>query len=129
MHVNQETHPQHEPWNAGRVGGAKPPLKPKHIWALRTRLQIANRVHDLAMLNLAIGGKLRGCDLVTLKVGDVFSGSGIRTRSVIVQHKTGQIIHRRLLSSARSGCDARSPFRFRADGRSRTTRAPSPSRP
>ena len=124
MHVNQETHPQHEPWHGGRIGGAKPPLKPTHVWALRMRLQIANQVRDLA-----IDGKLRGCDLVTLKVGDVFSGNGIRTRSVIVQHKTGQIIHRRLLSSARSGCDARWPFRFRADGRSRTTRAPSPSRP
>lgn len=90
MHADHEPHSQHEPWSAGRIVGAKPPLKPQHIWALRTRLQIANRVRDLAMLNLAIDSKLRGCDLVTLKVGDVFSGNGIRARSVVVQHKTGQ---------------------------------------
>lgn len=65
-HVNQTTDSQHEPWNAGRIVGAKPPLKPKHVWALCTRLQIANRVRDLAMFNLAIDSKLRGCDLVTL---------------------------------------------------------------
>ncbi|WP_454918746.1 tyrosine-type recombinase/integrase [Xanthobacter sediminis] len=90
MHINQETLSQREPWNAGRIVGAKPPLKPKHIWALRTRLQIGNRVRDLAMFNLAIDSKLRGCDLVALKVGDVFSGSSVRSRSVVIQHKTGQ---------------------------------------
>lgn len=90
MFTKQGTSVQGVPWNAGRIIGAKPPLKPKHIWALRTRLQIASRVRDLAMFNLAIDSKLRGCDLVTLKVGDVFSGSGIRARSVVVQHKTGQ---------------------------------------
>ncbi|MFG1342928.1 site-specific integrase [Xanthobacter autotrophicus] len=64
MHINQENLSQREPWNAGRIIGAKPPLKPKHIWALRTRLQIGNRVRDLAMFNLAIDSKLRGwaCD-------------------------------------------------------------------
>lgn len=90
MHVNQENPSRREPWNAGRIIGAKPPLKPKHIWALRTRLQIGNRVRDLAMFNLAIDSKLRGCDLVALKVGDVFSGSSVRSRSVVIQHKAGQ---------------------------------------
>jgi len=68
MQANEESH---SPWNAGRIIVAKPPLKPRHIWVLRTRLQIANRLRDLAMFNLAIDSKLRGCDLVTLKVGDV----------------------------------------------------------
>lgn len=68
MHINQENLSQREPWNAGRIVGAKPPLKPKHICALRTRLQIGNRVRDLAMFNLAIDSKLRGCDLFALKV-------------------------------------------------------------
>jgi len=88
--MNPESLSQREPWNAGRIVGAKPPLKAKHIWALRTRLQIGNRVRDLAMFNLAIDSKLRGCDLVALKVGDVFSGSSVRSRSVVIQHKTGQ---------------------------------------
>ncbi|MCB4771992.1 integrase [Ancylobacter sp. Lp-2] len=58
MHTNHENTTAARAWNAGRIVGAKPPLKPKHIWALRTRLQIANRVRDLAMLNLAIDSKL-----------------------------------------------------------------------
>ena len=48
----------HRPWNAGRIVGAKPPLKPKHIWGIRTRLQLAGRVRDLAMFNVAIDSKL-----------------------------------------------------------------------
>lgn len=84
MHVNQDNLSQREPWNAGRIIVAKPPMQPKHIWALRTRLQIGNRVRDLAMFNLAIDSKLRGCDLVALKVGDVFSGSDVRSRSVVM---------------------------------------------
>lgn len=58
----------YRPWNAGRIIGAKPPLKPKHIWGIRTRLQLAGRVRDLAMFNVAIDSKLRGCDLVSLRV-------------------------------------------------------------
>jgi hypothetical protein len=91
-HMSEASRSHRGPWNAGRIVGAKPPLKPKHIWALRARLQIANRVRDLAMFNLAIGSKLRGCDLVSLKIGDVFSGGGIRARSVVIQHKTRQSV-------------------------------------
>lgn len=58
MHVSQAIYSRHEPWNAGRTIGPKPPLKSKHIWALRTRLLIAGRVRDLAMFNLAIDSKL-----------------------------------------------------------------------
>ena len=52
------------PWNKGKVTGAKPPLRPKHLWSIRTKLQIEGRAPDLAMFNLAIDGKLRGCDVV-----------------------------------------------------------------
>jgi hypothetical protein len=90
MRMNEERTLHGEPWNAGRIIGAKPPLKPKNIWALRTRLQIANRIGDLAMFNLAIDGMLRGCDLVSLKVGDVFCAGGVRPRSLVIQHKTRQ---------------------------------------
>jgi integrase len=78
------------PWNHGRLIGPKPPLKPKHIWALRTRLQHQGRTRDLAMFNLAIDSKLRGCDLVRLRVSDVYLGDGVRLRATVVQQKTGR---------------------------------------
>jgi integrase len=78
------------PWNHGRIIGPKPPLKPKHIWAIRTRLQHEGRIRDLAMFNVAIDSKLRGCDLVRLRVGDVHLGDSIRLRTAIVQQKTGR---------------------------------------
>src|ERR1700694_5326323 len=59
------------PWNKGKLTGAKPPLQPKHVWAIRTRLQIASRTRDLALFNIALDSKLRGCDVVSLKVEDV----------------------------------------------------------
>jgi hypothetical protein len=62
---------QRRPWNKGKLTGQKPPLQPKHVWAIRTRLQLAQRKRDLALFNLAIDSKLRGCDVVSLKVEDV----------------------------------------------------------
>src|SRR3989442_14583718 len=59
------------PWNKGKLTGAKPPLRPKHVWSIRTKLQVEGRPRDLAMFNLAIDIKLRGCDVVALKVEDV----------------------------------------------------------
>jgi hypothetical protein len=59
------------PWNKGKLTGAKPPLRPKHVWSIRTKLQIEGRVRDLAMFNLAIDSKLRGCDVVAIRVEDV----------------------------------------------------------
>src|SRR5215471_2172280 len=59
------------PWNKGKLIGAKPPLRPKHVWCIRTRLQVDGRLRDLAMFNLAIDSKLRGCDVVALKIEDV----------------------------------------------------------
>ena len=58
------------PWNKGKLTGAKPPLRPKHVWSIRSKLQLENRVRDLAMFNLAIDSKLRGCDVVALKIED-----------------------------------------------------------
>ena len=65
------TAPERIAWNKGKLIGAKPPLRPKHVWAIRTKLQIQGRTRDLAMFNLAIDSKLRGCDVVALKVEDV----------------------------------------------------------
>ena len=59
------------PWNKGKLIGPKPPLQPKHVWSIRTRLQLAGRTRDLALFNLATDSKLRGCDVVSLKVEDV----------------------------------------------------------
>src|SRR6516165_3123959 len=59
------------PWNKGKLIGPKPPLRPKHVWSIRSRLQVDGRARDLAMFNVAIDSKLRGCDVVALKVEDV----------------------------------------------------------
>ena len=67
------------PWNKGKVTGAKPPLRPKHVWSIRTKLQIEGRARDLAMFNLAIDSKLRGCDVVAIKVEDIAASATRRT--------------------------------------------------
>jgi integrase len=77
-------------WNHGQIIGPKPPLKPKHIWAIRTRLRHDGRVRDLAMFNIAIDSKLRGCDLVKLRVSDIYLGDSVRLRSSVFQQKTGR---------------------------------------
>ena len=74
-----------EAWNKGKLVGQKPPLKPKDIWAIRIYLQNAHAVRDLAMFNLAIDSKLRGCDLVALRVRDVTHGPQILPRAMVVQ--------------------------------------------
>ena len=78
----------HHPWNKGKLVGQKPPLKPKDIWAIRIHLQNAHAVRDLALFNLAIDSKLRGCDLVNLRVRDVAHGAQILSRTMVVQRKT-----------------------------------------
>lgn len=77
-----------EPWNKGKIVGQKAPFKLKHIWALRVRFQIEGRLRELALLNLGIDSKLRGCDLVALKVRDVCHGDQMATRTVVLQRKT-----------------------------------------
>ena len=80
----------HVAWNKGRLIGQKAPLKLKEIWAIRIRLQLAERVRDLALFNLAIDSKLRGCDLVNLRVFDVSQGRGVFTRAMVMQRKTNR---------------------------------------
>jgi integrase len=76
------------PWNKGKLVGQKAPLKLKEIWAIRIRLQIASRIRDLALFDLAIDSKLRACDLVKLRVRDVCHGDRITTRATVMQQKT-----------------------------------------
>ncbi len=78
------------PWNTGRIIGAKPPFKPKHIWGIRQQLRTAGKVRDLALFNCALDAKLRGCDLVKLRVSDVAPGGIMRDRATVIQQKTGR---------------------------------------
>ena len=80
--------PHHIPWNKGKITGQKPPLKLNEVWAIRIRLQIANKKRDLALFNLALDSKLRSYDLVKIKVCDVAHGSRIAKRSMVMQMKT-----------------------------------------
>jgi len=83
-----------EPWNKGKLIGAKPPLRPKHVWSIRTKLQITGRTRDLAMFNLAIDSKLRGCDVVSLRVEDrpacQVRNDGADSRGDRLLHRSGQ---------------------------------------
>jgi len=73
--------PKRAAWNKGKLIGAKPPLRPKHVWSIRTKLQIEGHTRDLAMFNLAIDSKLRGCDVVALKVSPLMDTPLIVPRS------------------------------------------------
>ena len=76
------------PWNKGKLLGQKPPLKLKEIWAIRIRLQLNHRLRELALFNLAIDSKLRGCDLLGLHVHDVLQGTHVAPRAIVMQKKT-----------------------------------------
>ena len=78
------------PWNNGRLVGQKAPLKRKDIWAIRVWLQLDGRKRDLALFNLATDSKLRGCDLVAIRITDIWSGEGVASRAIVVQKKTGR---------------------------------------
>src|ERR687897_2028817 len=94
-----------KPWNKGKLIGAKPPLRPKHVWAIRTRLLIEGRVRDLAMFNLAIDSKLRGCDVVALKVEDVAPNGYAIDRATVRQKKTGRPVKFELTDQTRQAVD------------------------
>ena len=93
------------PWNKGKLIGPKPPLQPKHIWAIRTRLQLAGRRRDLALFNLAIDSKLRGCDLVSLKVEDVAPHGYAIDRATVRQSKTGRPVRFEITEQTRQAID------------------------
>src|ERR1700746_3218034 len=111
------------PWNKGRLIGQKRPLKPKDVWAIRVRLQLQGRKRDLALFNLAIASKLRGCDLVGLQVEDVSVGGRVRDRATIVQKKTGRPVQFEITEQTRAAIQV-----WLADIRSRNTRYLFPSR-
>ena len=93
------------PWNKGKLIGAKPPLRPKHVWSIRTELQVEGRTRDLAMFNLAIDSKLRGCDVVALKVEDVAPNGYAIDRATVRQKKTGRPVKFELTDQTRQAVD------------------------
>ena len=101
-----ETREHREAWNKGKLVGQKAPLKPKDIWAIRIHLQSAHDVRDLAMFNLAIDSKLRGCDLVSLRVRDVTHGNQVLSRAMVVQRKTQRPVQFELTEPTRTAVAA-----------------------
>ncbi len=88
MNTNTKIENRKVPWNKGKLVGQKQPLKLKEIWAIRIGLQLAQRIRELAMFNLAIDSKLRGCDLVELHVRDIAQGNQVTSRAIIMPRKT-----------------------------------------
>src|SRR5687767_2714139 len=97
--------PHRAPWNKGRLLGAKPPLRTKHVRSIRTILQVEGRLRDLAMFNLAIDSKLRGCDVVSLKVEDVAPHGLATDRATVRQRKTGRSVRFELTEQTRQAID------------------------
>lgn len=96
---------KHQPWNKGRIIGPKPPLLPRHVWAIRTRLQLAGKTRDLALFNLAIDSKLRGCDVVSLKVEDIAPNGYAMKRATVRQRKTGRPVKFEITEQTRLAVD------------------------
>jgi integrase len=92
-------------WNKGKLIGQKPPLRPKHVWSIRTKLQVEGRTRDLAIFNLAIDSKLRGCDVVALKVDDVAPSGYAIDRATVRQKKTGRPVRFELTEQTRQAVD------------------------
>ena len=90
METNTNSNSRPLPWNKDKLVGQKPPLKLKEVWAIRMRLQLAKCHRDLALFNLAIDSKLRGCDLVSLTVNDIATVTGVKSRAGVRQRKTGR---------------------------------------
>lgn len=94
------------PWNKGRIIGQKRPLQISYIWGIRIRLELEGKVRDLALFNMALDSKLRGCDLVKLKVSDVDYGHSVSGRATVLQQKTGSPVQFELTKGTRESVAA-----------------------
>jgi integrase len=116
--------PRREPWNKGKLIGAKPPLRASHVWSIRMKLQLEKRTRDLALFNLAIDSKLRGCDVVAVRVDDVAPNGYTLDRATVRQKKTGRPVRFELTEQTRQAIDeylrlnGRQPGEFLFAGRS-----------
>ena len=107
--MNQDTNDQNNhqvPWNKGKLIGQKSPLKLKEIWEIRIRLQMTKNIRELALFNLAIDSKLRGCDLVTLRISDVAQSNRVSSRAIIMQHKTHRPVQFEITEQTRDSLEA-----------------------
>lgn len=93
------------PWNKGKPIGPKPPLRSKHVWSIRTKLQIDGRKRDLALFNLAIDSKLRGCDVVAIRVEDVAPSGYAVDRATVRLKKTGHPVRFEITEQTRQALD------------------------
>src|SRR3954454_20916663 len=84
-----------------RLVGAKLPLRPMHVWTIRVRLQIERRVRDLALFDIALDSKLRGCDVVGLRLADIMAAGSLRARATIIQQKTGRPLQSEITDQTR----------------------------
>lgn len=95
-----------EPWNKGKLVGQKVPLRPKDIWAIRVRLQLQHRDRELALFNLGLDSKLRGCDLVALRVRDISHGERVASRAIVMQRKTQRPVQFEITQATRDSVEA-----------------------
>lgn len=98
--------PAREPWNKDKLVGQKSPLRLKDIWAIRIRLQLAQRTRELALFNLAVDSKLRSCDLVRLRVRDVTHGERVSSRAIVMQQKTHRPVQFEITEQTREAVTA-----------------------
>jgi integrase len=103
--ISSSPPPCRQPWNKGKLIGAKPPLRVSHVWSIRTKLQLEGRTRDLALFNLAIDSKLRGCDVVAVRVDDVAPNGYTLDRATVRQKKTGRPVRFELTEQTRQAID------------------------
>ena len=96
----------HQPWNKGKLVGQKAPLRFRDIWAIRVRLQLAEKTRDLALFNLAIDSKLRACDLTKLRVRDIAHGEHVSSRAIVMQQKTHHPVQFEITEQTRTVLEA-----------------------
>src|SRR5215468_10724094 len=109
-------HRRRPAWNKGKMPGPKPPLRPGHVWAIRAKLHLERRTRDLAMFNLAIDSKLRGCDLMALRVDDVAPNGYAVDRATVRQRKTRRPVRFELTETTRLALDDYLRFTGRKPG-------------
>lgn len=128
MHEEQSSpiaNPPHVPWNKGKLTGPKPALQPKQVWAIRGYLQQKGLVRDLALFNLALDSKLRGCDVVAIRVDDVAPHGHALDRATVRQKKTGRPVKFEITENTREAINSylqisgRQPGQFLFGGRGR----------
>lgn len=106
MDTETQSKPTRVPWNKGKIIGQKAALKPKDFCSIRVRLQLQHRAKELALFNLGFDSKLRGCDLVALRVRDVCRGGQLASRAMVMQQKTRRPVQFEVTQTIRESVEA-----------------------